>query len=392
MLHKITVENFFSIADRQELTFAVPANAPDLVCFRSSPVDKNIRLPTVVGIFGPNASGKSTLLRAIFSSVIFACKSFEWENTGQIFQPYRQKDWSEKPTKIIIDFDNKLSDDTDLTMFRYELHIAHFGDFQNKQVLYEALSYAPKGRYRSLFERIEQKFHFGHEFGIANKDDPRKESIRPNASVISTLAKLNHPLSSYISQQMNMLQMSGFDRQSANPWLEYYHRDKNCLDHLNRALRRFDVGLECMLIEQGERGLFAKFQHTGLDDFIFFPEESAGTQRFIEIFPRLHYALETGSIAVVDEIDTDLHPLLLPELFWWFSSLERNPHGAQLLFTAHNPALLDKLQKEQVFFTEKPCGQSTRVYGARDIKGLRREPSLMKKYLSGELGAVPHIG
>ena len=146
------------------------------------------------------------------------------------------------------------------------------------------------------------------------------------------------------------------------------------------------------LIEQGERGLFAKFQHTGLDDFIFFPEESAGTQRFIEIFPRLHYALETGSIAVVDEIDTDLHPLLLPELFWWFSSLERNPHGAQLLFTAHNPALLDKLQKEQVFFTEKPCGQSTRVYGARDIKGLRREPSLMKKYLSGELGAVPHIG
>ena len=138
--------------------------------------------------------------------------------------------------------------------------------------------------------------------------------------------------------------------------------------------------------------MFAKFQHVGLDDFIYFEEESAGTQRFVEIFPRLHYVLETGSIAIIDEIDTDLHPLLLPELFRWFNDPERNPYGAQLFFTAHNPALLDDLEKEQIFFTEKPSGEPSHVYGARDIKGLRREPSLMKKYLAGELGAVPHVG
>lgn len=102
--------------------------------------------------------------------------------------------------------------------------------------------------------------------------------------------------------------------------------------------------------------------------------------------------METGSIAIIDEIDTDLHPILVPELFRWFNDVERNPHGAQLFFTAHNPALLDDLEKEQVFFTEKSSGQPSYVYGARDIKGLRREPSLMKKYLSGELGAVPHVG
>lgn len=147
-----------------------------------------------------------------------------------------------------------------------------------------------------------------------------------------------------------------------------------------------------MTIEKDDQGLFAKFKHTGLDDFIFFAEESAGTRRFIEIFIRLHYALEQGSVAIIDEIDADLHPLLLPEFLRWFSSPERNPKGARLFFTAHNPALLDDLEKEQIFFTEKPCGKSTQVYSARDIKGLRREPSLMKKYLAGELGAVPHIG
>jgi len=102
--------------------------------------------------------------------------------------------------------------------------------------------------------------------------------------------------------------------------------------------------------------------------------------------------LDTGGVAVIDELDTDIHPLVIPELFRWFYDMQRNPKGAQLLFTAHNPSILDELEKEQVYFSEKPGGKPTRIYGARDIKGLRREPSLMKKYLSGELGAVPHIG
>jgi len=164
------------------------------------------------------------------------------------------------------------------------------------------------------------------------------------------------------------------------------------LARLNKELRRLDIGLESMVVEQSDQGLFAKLYHVGLDDFIFLAEESSGTQRFIEIFPRLHYVLETGSIAIIDEIDTDLHPLLLPELFRWFGDPERNPRGAQLFFTAHNPGLLEDLEKEQVFLTEKPSGQATRVYGARDIQGLRREPNLMRKYLAGELGAVPRIG
>ena len=95
---------------------------------------------------------------------------------------------------------------------------------------------------------------------------------------------------------------------------------------------------------------------------------------------------------MIDELDGDVHPLLIPELFRWFYDKQRNPKDAQLFFTAHNPTILDELEKEQVFFAEKPSGKPTRIYGASEIKGLRREPSLMKKYLSGELGAVPHIG
>ena len=402
MIYRIVIENFFSIADRQELVFEIPQNAPDLACFESSRTDKNIRLPVVVGFFGPNASGKSTILRAVVSTVVCALHSFNWVDQvqmGQLFQPYRQKDWWEKPSKITIEFDGQLSDEASPAIFRYELHIAHKAkDPNNKVISYEALSYAPLGKFRCLFERKGQDFNFGQEFGISNENDPRKDSIRSNASVLSTLMRLNHPLSIYLlSKLMGSLQTNNIGvtklQENPNQWLTVYANNKPCLDRLNRELRRFDVGLESMTIEKGNQGwLFAKFKHVGLDDFIYFAEESSGTRRFVETFPRLHYVLERGGIAVIDELDTDFHPLLLPELFRWFGDPARNPYGAQLFFTAHNPALLDDLEKEQVFFTEKLSGKPTRVYGARDIKGLRREPSLMKKYLAGELGAVPHIG
>ncbi|KAF0096959.1 MAG: abortive infection protein, partial [Hyphomonadaceae bacterium] len=113
---------------------------------------------------------------------------------------------------------------------------------------------------------------------------------------------------------------------------------------------------------------------------------------FIDLFPMILSTLGNGGILLLDELDTDLHPLLIPELLYWFYDPVRNPHKAQLLFSAHNASLLDELEKEQVFFTEKPMGKATQIYGAKDIGGLRREPSLTKKYLSGELGAIPQIG
>ena len=118
MIYKITIENFFSIADSQELIFEIPRNAPDLTCFKRPYSDENMRLPTVVGFFGANASGKSTILRAIVSSLTFALHSFNWTNEiNSFFQPYRQKDWWGKPTKIMLEFDCKINNDTPPAIF-----------------------------------------------------------------------------------------------------------------------------------------------------------------------------------------------------------------------------------------------------------------------------------
>ncbi|MFN7097215.1 MAG: AAA family ATPase [Gammaproteobacteria bacterium] len=400
MIYSISIENFFSIADCQKLNFKIGENAPDLPGFKVSLSDGLTRLPTAVGFFGPNASGKSTILRAIIAAMVFACNSVDWAGNviNDLFQPYRRDDWIGKPTKICIEFDGRLHEKALSSKFRYELSIAHVpNNFSNKTVIYEALFYAPKNKYHCLFKRDGQNFSFGKEFRITDNDPRIKENIiSSNMSTISALAKFNHSLSIFLSHQLRNVQTNIIGslkiQNNATQILSIYAQNPLCLERLNRELRRIDIGLETMHIEQTNTGPLAKFKHAGLDGFILLPEESNGTQRFIEIFPRLHYALEIGSIAIIDEIDTDLHPTLIPELLRWFDDPKHNPHGAQLFFTAHNPVLLDELEKEQIFFTTKQSGQPTQVYGAVDIKGLRREPSLMKKYLNGELGAIPHIG
>jgi len=395
MIQSIVIENFFSVADRQEMDFRVPANAPDLACFRDSRSVPGQRLPLIIGIYGPNASGKSTILRSIIATATFVQHSFALppNNAIPLFNPYANNNWWNRPSIIIIESDGSLGQTP--AVFRYELHVNHVPLKFGSEVSYESLSYAPKGRFRRIFEREQQEFIFGAEFGIAN-GDPRIQSIRPNASVISTLAQLNHKLSSDFILSLQRLQTNivGLDRANGGliNALSYYAQNPDYLKRLNSELSRLDLGLEEMKIYPGNAGQNAAFKHSGLDCEIVLAQESSGTRRFIEVFPFLQFALDIGGLAVIDELDTDIHPLLVPELFRWFYDAERNPKGAQLLFTAHNPAILNELEKEQVYFSEKPGGKPTRIYGAREIKGLRREPSLMKKYLSGELGAVPHIG
>src|SRR4051812_21024745 len=100
MIHRITIENFFSIADKQEIKLEVPLYAPELPCFQSPPSDPKGRLPMVVGFFGPNASGKPTVLRSLSAIVSFVKYSLnlDFEIPILSLRPYLRKDWVNKPT------------------------------------------------------------------------------------------------------------------------------------------------------------------------------------------------------------------------------------------------------------------------------------------------------
>ncbi len=108
--------------------------------------------------------------------------------------------------------------------------------------------------------------------------------------------------------------------------------------------------------------------------------------------PQIGTALRIGVPAVLDEIDGDLHVDIAGEILSWFRSHETNPSGAQLFVSSHNVGLLDHLEKEEIFIVEKDSSGATRVHGAQDVQGLRRDTRLYPKYRAGVLGGIPKIG
>ena len=103
-------------------------------------------------------------------------------------------------------------------------------------------------------------------------------------------------------------------------------------------------------------------------------------------------ALNSGVPAALDEVDGDLHVDIAVEVLDWFRSRETNPRDAQLFVTSHNVGLLDDLEKEEVFIVEKDGNGATKVHGAQDVRGLRRDARLYPKYRAGVLGGLPKIG
>lgn len=174
--------------------------------------------------------------------------------------------------------------------------------------------------------------------------------------------------------------------------VRYYVAHPNHLQALNREIERIDLGVRAMQIQAGANGPIALFQHQGLATPLPVQLESHGTRTFIRIFPLLNGALTTGGIAVIDELDLAIHPLVLPEIVRWFHDPERNPHNAQLWMTCQNVSLLEESVKEEVFFCEKDSQGRTTVYGLQDIQAVRRGDNYYRKYLGGVYGAVPHLG
>lgn len=50
--------------------------------------------------------------------------------------------------------------------------------------------------------------------------------------------------------------------------------------------------------------------------------------------------LDQGSVLLVDELDSSLHPTLAAEVVRVFQDPASNPRGAQLIFTTHDATLL----------------------------------------------------
>jgi hypothetical protein len=123
-------------------------------------------------------------------------------------------------------------------------------------------------------------------------------------------------------------------------------------------------------------------------------QESDGTQRLLYLAALLHDdGAGRGRTVVVDELERSLHPLLTRALIRALRE-HQGALGSQLLFTTHDTNLLDQrlLPIDAVWFVERDGEGQSRLFPLTDFDPGQLEklgPDLERGYLAGRFGAVP---
>jgi uncharacterized protein len=125
-------------------------------------------------------------------------------------------------------------------------------------------------------------------------------------------------------------------------------------------------------------------------------DQSEGTIAWMRLLVDALEALEMGSLLIIDEIDTSLHPRLTARLIELFQDARTNPRSAQLVFATHDVSLLgtsfgrDVLARDQIWFVEKDADGATTLFPLTDFHP-RKEENTERRYLGGSYGAVPAV-
>ena len=123
-------------------------------------------------------------------------------------------------------------------------------------------------------------------------------------------------------------------------------------------------------------------------------KESSGSTRYFGLGGVLYRLLTQPSFASIDELDTSLHSDLMKYFLQLFLL---NSQQSQLIFTTHNLFLLEEqdfIRKDALWFTEKGSNGQVSLFSAADFDSskLRKGGSLINAYKSGRLGAKPNLG
>jgi AAA15 family ATPase/GTPase len=401
MIHKFTAKNFYSFKDTFHVSFVVNDNTPQKACYVP---DIHQRINTVIANVGPNAAGKTNMLKVLSFFHYLFVHSFEHKPNEDIpFEPYLFTTDKSIATELSVTFscNNNL----------YEYFIV----LTKKQILSEKLRKYNKSskQFSTLFTRTwrDNKKEYVYSLMNYNVSSDFKTLVdkRKDASLISTAGQIEHKLSTEIidywsSFAGNVAQM-GKQTDSSDIFeaAEFYYNYPEIAKKAEGLLTKFDLGLSKLRIDKHthkskegkeETYYIPVVHHIGDKNKypLFFYLESSGTQSLFSILSKILPVLEDGGIAILDEFDADLHPHMLSELIDLFLSKEKNPKNAQILFTTNHHEILNKLDKYQIIITEKNRENGTsEVWRLDEIKGVRVDDNYYAKYVIGAYGGIPEL-
>lgn len=410
MFVEFKAKNFASI--KEEVTFSaivkVKKTQQDLIENLIPFVeDKNLYLAKTLVLYGANASGKSNILQSLVFLFELVLSSRTWDNKKKINRmPFAlDKTSSKKTTKLSLKFiQNNI-------LYKYIIELS------DKEIKNESLYCSGKNNFTGKLKKI---FERKTGFNIKNKFE---NEIKYNRAYLSVAGHANDPkvIDAYTWFKEKTIELINEDRLNGYTKRKIYDlkNDKTRLNlfekFMNNLVSKADVSIEKYKYNYDEEFVQKIFPESMLSDAsesvksdllknlsvkIFSVHkngvelplswESTGTKKLLDLSGCTYDSIINNKLLVIDEIES-LHPELLKHLIL---SFHKSSKQAQLIFTCHDPILLDSkiMKKEQIWFTQKNYDFGyTELYSLKDIQGIRGEVNYAKEYMKGVFGAYPFI-
>jgi AAA15 family ATPase/GTPase len=396
MIKNISFSNYYSFYEETLVSFEV-SQKPSKSLYDIN--IENNRLNKVVSVIGANGSGKTGLIRAFALIGWFISNSYMELKPDDLIPYHPHSFYKNDNTTFSINFI--------LAGIEYKYNLT----LNKSQVLHESLYEKTSKLFSYIFIRernsIDEEFeykqkNFDFQVKIANK-------MKDNASIISA-AFMNDSedakkfIDFFGKSFVFNVTLSGRENYSEQGLIDsakYFKQNSKSLEQMIKIICELDLGLNSVELDEVEiktpegqlEKIYLPIGVHGENEKQFklpFFEESSGTKSLFVLLRRLLPVLQSGGLAIIDEIDNDLHPYMLPVILELFKFEHTNPKNAQIIFTCNTPEVLNILKKHQVYLVEKTDLHSE-AWRLDEMSGIRVDDNLYAKYYAGALGATPNI-
>lgn len=430
MLLEFKVSNYRSIGEEQTMSLIPAPKQKDHL--QNIIAKGRYQALNVISLYGPNGGGKSNILKAMSLLDRLVHISARTSSTAQLpYDPFLLREgWEDKPTGFEISFVIEEN--------RYRYGLA----FTVSEIKKEWLFRKSTGREVNLFEREGEIIDVSSGYNGAKKIiDAAIEATRVNALFLSTCDMLNVEEAKKIMKwfkHFNMLDGLNIEEDirtvSLSNSKEYKDKIRQYLSSLGLGLLDVQIttkdfeaselpadmpdNLRSQMVEKlkGTQSytVYALHKIYGSDgkptekihSWDFNERESAGTQKAFKLSGPVLWALASGGVLIIDEIEAAMHPIMTLNTIDLFLCKESNPNKAQLIFATHDTNLLSysNLRRDQICFAEKNKWESTEIYSLSDFvyfgekngeltsEKERPDTDKEKRYFEGRYGAIPALG
>ncbi|MGI2118143.1 AAA family ATPase [Shewanella oncorhynchi] len=391
MIKKFGFRNFSSFKDGAEINFS----------FRDDCIDEEDltgNISTVIGIKGANGSGKTNILKALTFLYCFCSK--------RVGKTSNQNSANKKEPEIEIPV-TTFSGNGDVAEFYIEF-------IRRGVTYYYELDVKSTGIVREEIRRKIKKevvclIREGNKiiFNLKEFDELKKLRLKPDQSIISVVEDFVFHEAMYDLDIMNWnftrilfnVGYDGYKSPDQNDYFfvsEFYFRNEKAFELVKEIIKSVDNGIVDIIIEKttdsesGDDIYFPTFLHNnGEKQFsVGLSHESMGTKALFLTLNQYWLALKDGSLLVLDEFDTHLHSMILPEIIELFTNKKINKNNAQLILTAHNTEIIDSLGRCRTILVNKDNNESY-CYRLDDIPLLRNDRLISPLYRKGRIGGTP---